>query len=222
MYNAVFMITFAAGASDAAKENFKVAATEAANAITSVNIMGDVLPYAFGGGDYFVELGFSLKSDYEAAKSKDKWANLQEMLMDSAVIDHYEFVAYGEGKLTITSDQAKCHRVLIYAIVPDAKPEMLEKMESIMPDMPNYIPGLLNCKLARVEEYSGTMKWAYAFECDFDDPMTFLTSYNFRPYHWSFIDKFFEPSCEEWVADPNLCTPYIAADSAFLLNYARI
>ena len=221
MYSAVFMITFAAGADDAARASFKEAVKAKADALSSVNIMGDVLPYAFGGGDYFLELGYALKSDYEAAKQQSEWQELQELLADAQVIDHVEFVAYGEGTLNITSDKAACHRVLIYEIVPDAKPEMLEKMEKIMPDMCKYIPGLLNCKLAKVEESSGTMNWGYAFECDFDDPMTFLTNYNYRPYHWSHIDKFFEPSCEEWVADPNLCTPYIAADEAFLLHYTN-
>lgn len=221
MYSAVFMVTFAEQASDAARASFKQEVKANADALSGVNIMGDVLPYAFGGGDYLLELGFALKSDYEAAKQLPAWAALNALMADTAVVDHFEFVAYGEGNLNITSDQAKCHRVLIYEIVPDAKPEMLEKMERIMPDMCHYIPGLLNCKLAKVEESSGTMKWGYAFECDFDDPMTFLTNYNYRPYHWSNVDKFFEPSCEEWVADPNLCTPYIAAEEAFLLHYTN-
>lgn len=219
MFSAVFMITFAESAAEAERENAKVSMQELADSLSPVNILGDVLPYAFGGGDYFVEIGFERQSDYEAAKATAEWEALQTLLADDALIDHFEFVAYGEGKLNITGEEAACHRVLIYEIIPDADPAALEKMETIMPDMANYIPGLINCKLAKVVESAGTMNWGYAFECDFDDPMTFLTNYNFPPYHWTNVDKFFEPACAEWVADPNLCTPYIAADGAFLLNY---
>ncbi len=219
MFSAVFMITFAESAADAERENAKFSLKGLADGLSPVNILGDVLPYAFGGGDYFAEIGFETQDAYEAAKTTAEWESLQALLTDDGLIDHFEFVAYGEGKLNITGEEAACHRVLIYEIIPDADPAALEKMERIMPDMADYIPGLINCKLAKVVESSGTMNWGYAFECDFDDPMTFLTNYNFRPYHWTNVDKFFEPACSEWVADPNLCTPYIAADSAFLLNY---
>ncbi len=219
MFSAVFMITFAEKAVDAETEQIKSALKTLLDKISPVTIQGDVLPYAFGGGDYFAEIGFQSQTDYEAAKAGTDWAELLSLLNNTIVIDHFEFVAYGEGRLNITGDQAACHRVLIFEIIPDADPAALEKMETIMPDMCLYIPGLINCKLAKVVESSGSMNWSYAFECDFDDPMTFLTNYNYRPYHWANVDKFFEPACSEWVADPNLCTPYIAADEAFLLNY---
>ena len=221
MYSAVFMITYSESAEDNAKLSKKEFLIKIAETISKVNIAGDVLPYAFGGGDLFLEIGFENKDAFQTGKETTAWNELLAALADSDVIDHYEYVAYGEGRMNITSDTAGCHRVLIFEIIPDAKPEHLEKMERIMPDMCLYIPGLLNCKLAKVDEYSGTMKWGYAFECDYDDPMTFLTNYNYRPYHWANVDKFFEPACTEWVADPNLCTPYIAAETAFLTNYSE-
>lgn len=81
---------------------------------------------------------------------------------------------------------------------------MLEKMESVMNDMTAHVPGLRNCKLAKVVECSGTDEWAYAYECDFDEPMSFLGKYMSTPFHFLYIDKFFEPACGEWVANPNL------------------
>ncbi len=176
MFSAVFMITFAETAAEAEREKAKATLQKLANGLSPVNIMGDVLPYAFGGGDYFAEIGFKNQEEYEAAKSREEWDAIQVLLADNALIDHFEFVAYGEGNLNITGEEAACHRVLIYEIIPDAKPSSLEKMETIMPDMANYIPGLINCKLAKVVESAGTMNWGYAFECDFDDPMTFLTN----------------------------------------------
>ncbi len=221
MYSAVFMITFTADADTNAKEDLKTLLQQSADSLSSVNIMGDVLPYAFGGGDLFLELGYENRDTFAAAKETSAWNELNSTLENTGIIDHYEYVAYGDGKMNITSETAGCHRVLIYEIIPDADPASLKKMEQIMPDMCLYIPGLLNCKLARVDECSGRKKWGYAFECDYDDPMTFLTNYNYRPYHWTNVDKFFEPACAEWVADPDLCTPYIAADTAFLTNYAE-
>ena len=41
------------------------------------------------------------------------------------------------------------------------------------------------------------------------------------PFHFLYIDKFFEPACGEWVADPNLCTPYLAQEKPFLASFEK-
>ena len=39
------------------------------------------------------------------------------------------------------------------------------------------------------------------------------------PFHFCYIDKFFEPACNEWIVDPGLVTPYVAQEKPFLANY---
>ena len=41
-----------------------------------------------------------------------------------------------------------------------------------------------------------------------------------HPIHITFIDRYFEPACEQWVFTPDLCTSVIEVDGPFLSNYA--
>jgi len=219
MYSAAFILSYAPELSENAKADFTAALQAAADAVSAVNFLAPVLEGSFQGGDLLFELGFESKETYLAAKGSPAFEALKALVDDEARISGYEFVAYGEGRMNLQSAEAKCHRLLIFEVYPGTPMELIEKMETLMPDMCLYIPGLLNCKLARVEEASGHRNWNYAFECDYDDPATFFSSYMFRPYHWANVDKFFEPSCQEFMIDPDLCTPCCPAESAFLYNY---
>lgn len=219
MFSAVFMVTFAEGADDAAKQSFIASMQSAADALSSVNIAGETLEPPMPGGDYFCEIGFKDQAEYEHAKAQSGWSDLHTVLED-AVVGHFEFVAFGDGTLTLQEKEvSKCHRILIFSLIDDPDPEMVAKMEANMNGMTKRVPGLRNCKFSKVVEASGTNEWDYAFECDFDEPTSFLGKYMTTPYHFCYIDKFFEPACNEWIVDPNLCTPYIAQETPFLANY---
>lgn len=220
MFSALFMITYAEGAGEEAKGAFAQEAAAAAQAVSSVNIATETLG-VMPGGDYFIEVGFEDQEAYEQAKSTDSWAALLGLLDDGSLISACEFAAYGEGALLLQEkERSGCHRVLMFDLIDDPDPAMVTKMESVMLDMADHVPGLLNCKFARVVEASGTHDWKYAYECDFDDPSTFTGKYLTTPFHFCYIDKFFEPACAEWVVNPDLRTPFMVQEKPFLANFA--
>ena len=219
MFSALYMVTFADGVADDQKKSFSDEARAAAAAVSDVNIATEtfgVMP----GGDYFAEVGFADQDAYEAKKAESAWTDLQALMHDETRVAATEFAAYGEGTLTLQEKKASgCHRVLMYDLIDDPDPAMVEKMESVMNDMCDHVPGLLNCKFARIVESSGTHDWKYAFECDFDDPSSFTGKYMTTPFHFCYIDKFFEPACDEWVVDPDLRTPFMSQETPFLANF---
>ncbi|MEG0374161.1 MAG: Dabb family protein [Raoultibacter sp.] len=220
MFSAVYMVTFAEKANDAAKKEFATAMQNAANAITPTNLAANTLTPPMPGGDYFCELGFKDQNEYDQVKEQGLLTNLESLLADKSVVDYFEFVAFGEGILTLQEKKfSNCHRVLIFSLLDDADPAMVAKMESSMNGMTNFVPGLKNCKLSKVVESSGTNSWDYAYECDFDEPTSLLGKYMTTPYHFCYIDKFFEPACNEWIVDTNLATPYCAQEKPFLANF---
>ncbi|WP_302961963.1 Dabb family protein [uncultured Adlercreutzia sp.] len=221
MFSALFAVTFAEGVDDAAKDQFVAEARQAAEAVSSVYLADKVLEPPMPGGDFVCEVGFADQAAYEQAKGQASWEALDALMHDGGKVANCEFIAYGEGTLTLQeTEESACHRVLFFSLRDGADPAMVEKMESVMNDMTAHVPGLRNCKFAPVVESSGTDEWAYAYECDFDDPMTFLGKYMSTPFHFLYIDKFFEPACGEWVVNTNLCTPYLAQETPFLANFA--
>ena len=217
MFNAVFSVTLAEGAN---AEQYVADAKAAAEAVSPVFLADMVLEPPMPGGNFFCEVGFADQAAYEEAKGGEAWGALTALMNDSASVANCEFIAFGEGTLTLQEkEKSTCHRVLFFSIREGADPAMVEKMEAHMNDMCAHVPGLRNCKFAPVVESSGTDEWAYAYECDFDEPMTFLGKYMSTPFHFLYIDKFFEPACGEWVANPNLCTPYLAQEKPFLASF---
>lgn len=222
MFSAVFMITLAEGLDDAKKAEFAGSLASLAQAISPVYLAEPTLEPPMPGGDYFCELGFKDEAAYAAAKLTQEWQALQSLLDDTQTVGRYEFVAYGEGDFRFQeTEHSTCHRVLIFSLIEDADPKMIEKMEAFTCGMVDFVPGLRNCKLAKVIESTGSFDWAYAFECDFDEPGSFLGKYMTTPYHFTYVDKFFEPACNEWIVDPGLCTPYCAQEKPFLANFSE-
>lgn len=220
MFSAVFAVTFAEGMDDAAKDQFVADARTAAAAVSDVFLADKVLEPPMPGGDFVCEVGFADQAAYEAAKGSAAWGELKALMTDSSKVANCEFLAYGAGDLRLQEQEnSTCHRILFFSIREGADPAMIEKMEAHMNDMADHVPGLRNCKFARVVESEGSDEWAYAYECDFDEPMSFLGKYMSTPFHFLYVDKFFEPACAEWVANVNLCTPYMAQEKPFLANF---
>lgn len=221
MFSAVFMATFAEGVDTGTKQTFAEAVKGAADTITDVNLAAPVLEPPMPGGDFLCEIGFQNQAAYEQAKNQSSWDDLYRLFQDTSVVADFEFVAYGDGTLTLQEKEVSaCHRILIFSLLDDADPAMVTKMEANMNGMTEHVPGLRNCKFAKIVESDGSDAWAYAYECDFDEPGSFLGKYMTTPYHFCYIDKFFEPACNEWIANTNLCTPYIAQETPFLAHYA--
>lgn len=219
MFNAVYLVTYAAGMDDAAKEAFQSNMQELAAAVSEVNLVSPLLMGSYPGGDLYVEVGFADQAAYEAAKAGEAFAALDAAAKDESTVANLEFAAFGEGKSNFTDGEAYGHRVLLFHVLDNATEELKAEMEENIIRFPTFVTGMVNCKICKVVESSGSNQWDYAFECDYDTPYTYVGAYLATPYHWGFIDRYFEPSAKEFFIDPNLTSVYCAAPSAFLANF---
>ena len=133
----------------------------------------------------------------------------------------YQFVAYGDGLFQLTdTERSRGHRVLLMNVREGADPAMVEEAARMSHRMQDFIDGFNNSKVAPVVESEGSNSWDYVFECDYEDPSVYSGAYLMHPIHITFIDRYFEPACEQWVFTPDLCTSVIEVDGPFLANYA--
>ncbi len=223
MFSAMHFITFNEGLSDADRQDQIQAIGEAAGAVSPVNLVA--VPHEAtnaGGGDLICKLGFADQDEYEVAKAGEGWAALHAILDDPQIVSGVEFGAYGEGVYGVDApDATNCvHRVLMFADQERAKPEDVQRLNELCAQFHNYVPGMLNWRVADIVESSGSKDWAHIWEQDFDSVDTFTGIYMFTPFHPTYVDTYFDTECPNWTADPELCTITCDEETAFLANYA--
>lgn len=222
MFSATFLITFAADLADDQKQALTSDIAALGAALSDVYCIGEVIPAATqNAGDVLFEIGFPNQDAYEAAKQAGEWADLKGILADPAQVALYQFVAYGDGLFQLTdTERSRGHRVLLMNVRDGADPAMVEEAAQMSHRMQDFIDGFNNSKVAAVVESEGSNSWDYVFECDYEDPSVYSGAYLMHPIHITFIDRYFEPACEQWVFTPDLCTSVIEVDGPFLANYA--
>lgn len=222
MFSATFLITFAAELADDQKQALTADIAALGAALSDVYCIGAVIPAATqNAGDVLFEIGFPNQDAYETAKQAEEWATLKGILADPAQVALYQFVAYGDGLFQLTdTERSTGHRVLLMNVRDGADPAMVEEAGQMSHHMQDFIDGFNNSKVAPVVESEGSNSWDFVFECDYDDPSVYSGAYLMHPIHITFIDRYFEPACEQWVFTPDLCTSVIEVDGPFLANYA--
>lgn len=224
MFSASFLVSFAEGMANDQKEALYADLDAFGDTLGEVHVIGSVLtPATMQPGDIMFEMGFQDQASYESAKSSEGWQSLKNLLADSSKVSLYQFAAYGDdGVLHLTDTQSStCHRLLFTHVRDGADPDMVQHAYEMMPYMQDFVPGFTNSKMSKTVESEGSNTWDYVFECDYKDPSVYPGAYIMRPVHITYIDKFFEPACKEWVFSPDLCTSVIETEVPFLANFAE-
>lgn len=221
MFSATYVVTCVEGISDDAKKSLLEELDAAGAAIGDCHVAAEtVYQQDAQRGDILLEIGFANQDAYEAAKSTDDWQALQDTLADTSRVALCDWAAYGKGAENFTdTTEARCHRVLLMQVREGADPAMLEEAYEASSHMREYVRGFLNSKIAATVESGGHANWDYVFECDYADPMIYFGPYMLHPVHIGYIDRYFEPACEQWVFSPDLYTSVIEVDGPFLANF---
>ncbi|WP_409285295.1 Dabb family protein [Pseudomonas protegens] len=64
--------------------------------------------------------------------------------------------------------------------------------------MPDYITSIGNWQLSRVCSDS---PWTHVWQQEFSDISGLSGDYLSHPYHWGWVDRWFDPQCPEWAVD---------------------
>lgn len=219
MFNAAYIIKYSECLSREQRDEYLADAERLSREISAVNLVKPLLPGSVPDYNLYIELGFKDETEFKAAKMIDAWADLRARLSDSTQTAAYEYAAFGNDIENFSDRHAGCHRLLIFHILPDVPEERIRKMKENIVRFPDYVPGMVSCKIAKVVESSGSMDWNCAFDVDFELPGDYLGWYLHSPYHWAYIDRYFEPSSCDFCIDPHLCSVYCQSDSSFLSNY---
>jgi hypothetical protein len=108
------------------------------------------------------------------------------------------------------------HRTLFLCADHHVSDARRAQFEAEMALMPKYIPAIRNWRLSRVVEAAGELPWTHVWEQEFVDVGGLTGPYMLHPWHWAFIDRWFDPECPDWIVNPRLCHSFAAYGVAIL------
>lgn len=171
-----------------------------------------VLEGSFNGGDVSAIWHFASMEAHRTARAKID-AVLSGPGIVRADICFYE---HGPSGVAEPGMAKGVHRTLFLCADHEPTEPRLAQFEAEMVQMPRYIPAIRNWRLSRVIEANGELAWTHVWEQEYADPGGLMGPYMVHPYHWGFIDRWFDPECPDWLVHPQLCHNYAAYGRAII------
>ncbi|MBO2458207.1 Dabb family protein [Actinomadura violacea] len=102
-------------------------------------------------------------------------------------------------------------RTLLLTVRPDAPPDTIASFEADLMAMPRHIPAIGSWALSRA-----TGHWTHAWEQEFANADGLNGPYLLHPYHWTYVDRWFDPELPTAIVSPRLAHLYRAAPGPVL------
>lgn len=149
--------------------------------------LGRNMTGSFGAGDYTLDLAFADAPDISLAATLRGLADV-----DSVV---YRTIGGGQRAPLLRDG---IWRTLMFRVRPQASEQHVRALESDLLRMPDYMPGILNWRLARVVSAD---TWTHVWQQEFASVDDLLGEYLMHPFHWGWVDRWFDPECPHWTVE---------------------
>ncbi|WP_019450904.1 Dabb family protein [Cupriavidus sp. BIS7] len=149
--------------------------------------LGRNMEGSFGAGDYTLDLELA---DAPAMGLASALRGLAEV--DSVV---YRPIGGGQREPLLRDG---VWRTLMFRVRPQASAQQVRALERDLLRMPDYMPGILNWRLARVLSAD---TWTHVWQQEFASVNDLLGEYLMHPFHWGWVDRWFDPECPDWTVE---------------------
>lgn len=89
-------------------------------------------------------------------------------------------------------------RTLLLRSRPEQDTALVAQLERDLLRMPDYMPGIRNWQLSRVCSDSS---WTHVWQQEYSRLEDLQGEYLVHPYHWGWVDRWFDPEFAEWTVD---------------------
>ncbi|MNO63314.1 Stress responsive A/B Barrel Domain protein [compost metagenome] len=159
---------------------------------------GRNLPGCWGAGDFSIEL-----RGHDAA-------GLQA-LPGIARVDRLSHARVGGGERA-PGLSGGVLRTLLLRVRADVPASQVEALERELLAMPDYMAGIRNWQLGRVTSASD---WTHVWQQEFAEVSNLHGEYLLHPYHWGWVDRWFDPAFPEWTVEA-ICHAYCPLPESIL------
>lgn len=107
-------------------------------------------------------------------------------------------------------------RTLLLRARPGVDARQIQELEKDLLRMPNYMQGIRNWNLSKVTSESS---WTHVWQQEYTRIDDLLGEYLLHPFHWGWVDRWFDPEFPEWTVD-NLSHAFCPLQTS-ILNSGR-
>ena len=214
MLSVIRLITWTPGLGAAEIAETTAALTRAGEApqVTAqlVNIPG---AGGWNAGDLLWHLVFASP---EALADWDARHDLQPLLdAKAAHIDWVRFT-HTDGGVRRPGLGKGIYRALFLKLEPHATAEQVAQFEDDLIGLATYIPEILNWRRSRVEASGGAAAWTFVWEQEFLAVDDIKGPYVEAPYHWGYVDRWFDPEMPSRIIGTTLCHTFTGIDRSLI------
>jgi hypothetical protein len=107
-------------------------------------------------------------------------------------------------------------RTLLLRVHPDAPPASVARFERDLAGMPRHIGAIRNWSLSRADAARWPTPWTHVWEQEFHDASGLERDYMLHPYHWGYVDAWFDPEMPHAIVEPALAHLYAEVPASIL------
>jgi hypothetical protein len=173
-------------------------------------LLAEAIKPNINGGDLIWRQGFSARDD--AAID-----TLRALAADPAVaaVDWAVFESIGAGD-NAPQTPGGAYRQLTLSVVDGTPASVTERFERETAAMPDHISTILRWRLSRVLASGGARNWTHVWEQEYAGPEGFQGEYMNHPYHWGFIDRWFDIEAPDRIVDRRISNSLCRIDRRVL------
>lgn len=160
------------------------------------SMLEPTLPGVYNGGDYLRR---------QRASSQRACAAVLSVLPDQRLVARVDSAGYEDGDSGGDWSGHGIYRVLLLSLRPAAPAAAVARFEREVPAMPRYIDAIRAWRFSRVTQAAGARPWTHVWEQRYDTLQGLTSAYMMHPYHWAWIDRWFDPESPDWIVDTHLC-----------------
>jgi hypothetical protein len=181
------------------------------------SVIDDTLPVSAWGGDLVWHLHFADQATWEDSGAFER---LDALASDQAIA-RIDAIAYRPDlvRLTRSDMHDAVYRALIVAVEPSASPQQAQQWLAEIRRMPAYIPEIVNAATGNVIRSRGERRWTHVWEQEFASVADLRGPYMTNPYHWAFIDRWFDPEMPDRIIDTRLCHSASTSSRSVIADY---
>jgi len=168
-----------------------------------LSLFAQTVPASHRGGDIVWHLHFPDRTTWELSAAN----RALDMLTADSLTASVDAVAYEPYRHATAQPSLRSgiYRTLFVNIAPAATAADVRQFEDELAGMPDHIPEILNWAInATVASRGGEAPWTHVWEQEFADIGGLTGSYMTSPYHWAYVDRWFDPEMPGRIVDDTL------------------
>jgi len=196
MFNRIELIHLQPAFAAAEREHLLRTLHEAAMQGTDC-LLQPTLPGVYNGGDYLWR--------QRGVQPPLRTAAAQDLLDQPHLVAQVDSAAFRDGEEGGRWNEPGVYRALLLSVKSSTGDDALARFEREVLAMPRYIPSIRAWRLSRVAQAAGGRRWTHVWEQRYDDLAGLSGPYMLHPYHWAWVDRWFDPESPDWIVDTHLC-----------------